>query len=558
MKTTIGNYLFQRLREMGIGHVFGVPGDFTLQMLDQIEDVDGLEFVGTCNELNSAYAADGYARLNRISALITTYGVGDLSALCGVAGACAEHVPIVFISGAPPLYAMEQRLRVHHTLAEGNFDNVMNSIREFTVAQTRLTPVNAAMEIDRILRICWLERQPVLIQLPSNISYLEIEAPDRPLDMSLPKSDAERLDAAANRIRHHLEEAKRPALLVDMDVDRSGYQDSLAGLVEAFQIPYAAFRSGKAILSEASPLYAGIYQGAASGQPVRDVIEPSDCLIMTEPSFVEASTVAFIDEMPSERLVSIRSHSCTVDGEVFEGVAADELLQKIVQLGSRKPRTDQRLAVPAPATVVPDPQKALTQARLWPMLGDYFRQGDVILAENGTSNIALTDVRLPEGVNYVSQMLWGSIGYSLPALLGTMLAEPDKRHILIIGDGSFQLTAQELSTILREGLKPVIFLLNNRGYTIERYIQGMHAIYNDVANWDYTRLMQVFAPDVESFTASVHTEGELQDALRACDSADCACFVELHLDPFDAPETLKVFGPKTAELDYGPRRGKRK
>ena len=149
MKMTIGNFLFMRLQQIGVGHVFGVPGDFNLQLLEQIKEVSGIDFIGTCNELNAAYAADGYARTNGIGALLTTYGVGDLSAVCGIAGSCAEHVPVVFISGVPPLYAIESRLRVHHSLAEGNFDNVMNCLREFTVVDTRLTPGNAVEEIDR-------------------------------------------------------------------------------------------------------------------------------------------------------------------------------------------------------------------------------------------------------------------------------------------------------------------------------------------------------------------------------------------------------------------------
>nr|WP_321982529.1 thiamine pyrophosphate-binding protein [uncultured Cohaesibacter sp.] len=556
-KTSIGNYLFMRLKEMGIGHIFGVPGDFTLQMLDQIDEVDGLSFVGNCNELNSAYAADGYARLNRISAMITTYGVGDLSALCGVAGACAENVPMVFISGAPPLYAMEGRLRIHHSLAEGNFDNVMNSVREFTVAQTRLTPANAAFEIDRILKICWIERQPVFIQIPSNISHLLINAPKGPLDLSIPESDSESLESALALVLKHLQQAERPAVLIDMDVDRTGYIDALARLVEKHKIPYASFRSGKAILSEASPLFAGIYNGAASTPQVREIIEQSDCLFVTAPSFVEASTLQFIDQMPAETVVSIRGHSSTIGGEVFEGVMAGELISRLADSIAERPEPSVALQQQTAQPIKIEADEPLTQSRFWPIMGNFFEEGDVILAENGTSNIALTGVKLPEGVSYLSQMVWGAIGYTLPALLGTMMAKPERRQILFIGDGSFQLTAQELSTILREGLKPIIFLINNRGYTIERYIQGMKASYNDVANWDYTALMKVFAPEMKAFTASVKTEGELAEVLEQCAKQDCASFIEVHLDPFDAPEPLKIFGPKTAELDYGPRRGPR-
>lgn len=220
MKMTIGHFLFRRLREIGVSHIFGVPGDFNLQLLEQLSEIDGIDFVGTCNELNASYAADGYARANGIGAMLTTYGVGDLSAICGLAGACAEHVPVVLISGTPPLYAMESRLRVHHSLAEGNFDNINNCLKQFTANTVRLTPMNVADELDRVLTSCWRDKLPVTIQVPSNISYLEVEVPDAPLVLSMPPSDSERLASAVARIKTLIERAQHPLLLIDADADR--------------------------------------------------------------------------------------------------------------------------------------------------------------------------------------------------------------------------------------------------------------------------------------------------------------------------------------------------
>lgn len=552
MKMTIGNFLFTRLQQLGVEHMFGVPGDFNLQLLEQVKEVDGIEFIGTCNELNAAYAADGYARTNGIGALLTTYGVGDLSAVCGIAGSCAEHVPVVFISGVPPLYAMESRLRVHHSLAEGNFDNVMNCLKEFTVVNTRLTPGNAVEEIDHALIRCWREKMPVYLQVPSNISFLMVDVPDSKLELKLPGSDPERLESAARHISELLNKAQKPALLVDMDADRSGLVEGLSSLVQKGRIPYAEFRTGKALLSETDPLFLGVYFGEASKPSVKERIGKSDCLIATAPCFVESSPMVSPGGIPVTAHVYIRGGDVTVEGKVYEGVTARELVFRLTELVDARPnepeKTASTISVPAP-----DPGASLTQARLWTRMRGIIRTGDVVIADNGTSNIALTDVRLPENTKYISQLIWGSIGYSLPALLGSMMAAPARRHILFIGDGSFQLTAQELSTILKLGLKPIIFLLNNRGYTIERYILGMRETYNDIANWQYTALPGVFAPDVETFVATAGTEDKLEEVLAMVEKCDCACFVELLLDPEDAPEALKTFGPLTAELDYGPR-----
>lgn len=545
MRMTIGEFLFRRMRELGIGHVFGVPGDFNLQLLEQIRQVDGIDFVGTCNELNASYAADGYARLNRIGALLTTYGVGDLSAVCGIAGACAEHVPIVFVSGVPPLYAIESRLRVHHSLAEGNFDNVLNCMKEFTITHARLTPVNAAGEIDRALLRCWRERMPVYLQMPSNISYLDIEVPDAPLDLTMPPSDPERLETAARRIAALLDAAARPLLLVDAEVDRAGFAAELAELVRRRAIPHAAFRTGKAILSEADPLFLGMYGGRASAPEILAAVEGSDCLIATAPCFVEASPMVF-----PAAAVYIRGFSVTIGTEVHEGIVARELVARVVELVS--PRIAPGITTTLPPVEI-RPDAPLTHAQFWPRIARALREGDVVIGENGTSNIALGTLRLPDGCVYVAQNIWGAIGYTLPAQLGTMMAAPDRRHVLFIGDGSIQLTVQELSTMLRLGLKPVIFVLNNRGYTIERYILGMRADYNDIADWRYADLPRVLAPGADVLTASIRTEAQLEQVLAQVEQADRACLIELHFDPEDAPEGLKTFGPMIADLDYGPR-----
>jgi indolepyruvate decarboxylase len=109
MSISSADYVLTRLAEFGVRHMFGVPGDFNLWFLEQTIKNSDITFVGCCNELNAAYAADGCSRLAGVSALATTYGVGELASLAGVAGAYAERVPIVCITGAPPIHAMRER-----------------------------------------------------------------------------------------------------------------------------------------------------------------------------------------------------------------------------------------------------------------------------------------------------------------------------------------------------------------------------------------------------------------------------------------------------------------
>lgn len=212
---SIGKFLLRRLRELGVAHMFGVAGDFNLELLEQLESMDNPRWVGCCNELNAAYAA----RTHGLSAIVTTYGVGELSALCGIAGAYSEHLPIVAITGAPPMSEIERKGLLHHTAGDGNFENMMECARQFSVAQARITPQNAVSEIDRCLRACVLQKQPVYLQLPSELAYIKIETPEAPLNITF-SSDPEMLEDFGNAAVQRLATVSSVVLLVDADVAR--------------------------------------------------------------------------------------------------------------------------------------------------------------------------------------------------------------------------------------------------------------------------------------------------------------------------------------------------
>lgn len=549
--TTVGEFIISRLKSVGIREILGVPGDFNLSFLEQIEEADDFRFVGTCNELNAAYAADGYARQHGVGALLTTYGVGELSALNGIAGARAENVPVISIAGAPPQYATEYRWHLHHSLADGDFANMLDAIRPFAEVVTRVSPMNVVEEVDRAIRTCIREKRPVHIQLPSDITHLEIEVPDEEFSVDLPTSDTERLDATTKRFLELFAQAKRPIFLIDQDTDRHGFTELFRTIIDRAQIPYAHMVSGKAVLSERDPLCLGTYNGAASAPGVQDKVEKSDFLITTNPRFIEVNSGSFTHNLPDNKIINIGDQHVSMGGDFFVGINSLEVLERIADLIPAKRATTKKPA-DIPAFEI-QPDEALTQARLWPQIAEFIREGDVVIAEAGTSNIGLGPQRMPAGVQYINSPIWGSIGFTLPALLGSQMAAPERRHLLFIGDGSFQLTAQELSTILREEQAPIIFLLNNRGYTIERFILGMEQEYNDIANWRYADLVEVFNPTSKMATFQARTEGELAEALSSAENAEHGAFIELHLDPFDAPKGLKAFGPQTAEFDFGPR-----
>ncbi len=551
MSITIGHHLIKRLAQIGARHIFGVPGDFSLLFLEQVAHASHLTFVGCCNELNAAYAADGYARLAGIGALSTTYGVGELAALSGIAGAYAERVPVICITATPPLEAMRRGALMHHSLADGNFENMFTCYKQFTVAQTRLELRNAASEIDRVLRACWLEKRPVYIQFPSDLIATEIPDIVSPLDLRLPLSHSAGLSQAVSDITQRLTKAKRPALLIDADVDRFDLTALVVRLAETYGMPIVSLAPAKGIVSDLHPYAMGSYRGAGSAPDVREAVERSDCLIAIGARFTDVSTGLFTHDLGAAFLIDVQPFEVTVEDTTYRRVMSHDLMERLLAAAPQGvfPPPPHRSASRSKADR-PDNPGRLTQDSFWAKVQGFIRPDDVILADTGTCSFAAGALPLPENTIFVSQPIWGSIGYALPATLGICLAEPNRRQILFIGDGAFQMTVQELSTILRLDLNPIIFLINNDGYTIERLILGAEAAYNDIQPWAYRDVPGAFglAERVRSHVAA--TEEELAAAIAAAEKNSGASIIEVLLPRMDGPGMLAKFARLAAEFDF--------
>jgi indolepyruvate decarboxylase len=551
---TVGEFLLRRIREAGISHAFGVPGDYNLELLQQLEDSGTLEWIGACNELNASYAADGYARLNGLAALIVTNGVGALSAINGVAGSYAEHVPVICVCGSIPLRSMERGLGMHHTTADGTWDRFFGAYAQVTAAQARLTPHNAVTEIDRLITTAWQEKLPVYLELPSDLAYLDIEVPAVPLVLEEPPSDPERLRSCTAAIAGRLSAAKSPAILVDSDADRFGVVGEVMALAEKAQVPVAVAPTAMAVIDQAFPYYAGLYNGKTSQPHVREAIENSDCLLSIGYRPLDLTTGNFTGSLPADT-IHVRGHSVDVGDDNYQAVRLIEILRGVTDAVPQVTNRAMPQFAPSPSPSLAagargDGSAKLTQAAYWRAIQGYLRSGDVLLADGGTS-YASAGLHLPPDCTFVAQLIWGSIGYSVGSLLGTLAAAPDRRHLLFVGDGSFQLTAQEVSTILRHDYKPVIFLINNGGYLIERCYMGKTARFNDLANWAYADLPKVFRPDTTAQSFVVKTVADLDKALSAPN--DTLIFIEAIMDPFDAPAAIIENGNNGADIDYGPR-----
>jgi indolepyruvate decarboxylase len=464
-----------------------------------------------------------------------------------VAGAYSEHVPVICICGTPPLRAVEHRDLMHHTLADGGRGNFYRAFTEVTGAQARLTPQNAVGELDRLILLAWQRKLPVYIELPSDIAYLEIDVPEQTLQLTLPASDPERLRACTQAILARLQAAKSPALLLDLDADRFGVRAQLAALAGTWQMRVATMLSSKGAFPETSPHFVGTYAGVGSTPAARTAVEQSGCLLTVGYRRVEVTTGFFTDHLPASA-IQLQAYSTDVGADNYQAVTLPELVQGLLAASP----TPQPAAQPAASAPMPSPpQGRLTQTSYWTAMQAFLRPGDVIVADDGTSSFGAGGLTLPPNCTFVAQNVWQSIGYAAAASLGTLVAAPQRRQLLFTGDGSFQMTAQQLSTILRQDLTPFIFLINNQGYTVERTILGRDATYNNIDNWRYAELPRMFRRDTTAESYVVETSEQLRDVLDAPHSG--LVFVEAVMVPDDAPTPAIRFGHALADSDYGPR-----
>lgn len=534
---TVADYLLDRLAGCGIGHLFGVPGDYNLQFLDHVIDHPTLRWVGCANELNAAYAADGYARMSGAGALLTTFGVGELSAINGIAGSYAEYVPVLHIVGAPCSAAQQRGELMHHTLGDGDFRHFYRMSQAISAASAILDEQNACFEIDRVLGEMLAARRPGYIMLPADVAKKKAIPPTEALTLPAHETQSGVETAFRYHARQCLMNSRRIALLADFLAGRFGLRPLLQRWMAETPIAHATLLMGKGLFDEQHPNFVGTYSAGASSKEVRQAIEDADRVICVGTRFVDTLTAGFTQQLPAERTLEIQPYASRI-GETWFNLPMAQAVSTLRELCL------ECAFAPPPTRSVGQPVRIdkgeLTQENFWQTLQQYLKPGDILLVDQGTAAFGAAALSLPDGAEVVVQPLWGSIGYSLPAAFGAQTACPDRRVILIIGDGAAQLTVQEMGSMLRDGQAPVILLLNNDGYTVERAIHGAAQRYNDIASWNWTQIPQALNAAQQAECWRVTQAIQLAEVLERLARPQRLSFIEVMLPKADLPELLRT------------------
>ncbi|TDM39822.1 alpha-keto acid decarboxylase family protein [Macrococcoides goetzii] len=545
MKQRIGQLLLDTLAVNGVDKMFGVPGDFTLAFLDDVVRHDKIEWIGNTNELNAAYAADGYARVKGLAAVSTTFGVGELSAVNGIAGSYAERVPVVKIAGGPSSIAQQEGRYVHHSLGEGVFDAYSKMYEHITCATTTLTVENAQTEIPRVINAAIRERRPVHIHLPIDVALTEIEVTDAPVAYQHAAKDVSQYIEA---VKERLSKAKQPVFIVGHEINSFDLHDKLEQLADLTNIPVAQLSLGKSAFNEENNKYLGIFDGKIAEENVRNYVNNSDCIINLGAKLTDSATAGFSYEFDVNDVIFMNQNDFKAGSVVSDDVSIIDLVDGLLTLDYKNSADYPKFKRSEMDYVLND--EPLVQENYFKLVNAFLEKDDILLAEQGTSFFGAYDLSLYKGNQYIGQPLWGSIGYTFPALLGSQHADVNRRNLLLIGDGSLQLTVQALSTMIRTDIKPIIFVINNDGYTVERLIHGMEEPYNDIKMWNYKQLPETFGAKDEVVVHDAKTSNELKavmDKIKA--DKDHLHFVEIHMAVQDAPKKLIDISKAFAEAN---------
>ncbi len=530
--TTIGDHLIRRLSAYGVGHVFGIPGDYVLGFYDQLVN-SNLQVITTCDEQGAGFAADAYARIRGLGAVCVTYCVGGLKVANPTAGAFAEKSPVVVISGAPGMRERETNPLLHHKVRD--FETQRRVFEQITVASAVLdNPETAFSEIDRVLHAAVRYKRPVYLELPRDRvtaqGRLDYRTPDFH-ETSDPHALAEALAEATGMINA----ARQPVILADVEIHRFGLQDELLKLIDKTNIPVAATILGKSVIGENHSRYLGIYEGAMGRDAVREYVESSDCVILLGFFMTDINLGIYTAKLDPGKSITATSERLAIRHHIFENVRFKDFVRGLLAADLTK-REMEPIPHPAhPHGFSPSPHgKQVTIARLVEHVNEFLTDDTIVVADVGDALFSASDLYIHRRTEFLGPAYYASMGFAVPAAIGAQLARPELRPLVLVGDGAFQMTGMELSTAVRHGLNPVVIVLNNGGYGTER--QMHEGPYNDILRWEYHRLPEIFGAG-RGFL--VHTERELGEALSfAKNHPQGFCLLDVRIDPQDHSAAL--------------------
>jgi len=530
---SVTDFLVERLENAGLKHTFTVPGDYILHFLKKLSESKKIKLINNTDESHAGFAADAYARITGLGCVVTTYNVGALKLCNAIAGAYAEKSPVLLISGSPGVKERDEGFMLHHMVR--SFDNQLKIFENITCCSVVLDdPQTAGYKIDMALEKMHHHKQPVYIELPRDVAHKPIK-----YDVyhqgtpTAPETDAISLREALKEVFTWLDDAQKPIILAGVQVSRFNLGNELIRFAEKHSIPVATTLLSKSVVDEKHRLFLGVYAGTMSSDVVKDYVESSDCILILGEMVTDLMCGFSPVRFDPSNVISCSVEGLKIKNHTFKQVRFRDFCNTLFKAELHKHS--------APTNVTKASEKytavsgaTLTLARFVDKINSLLAKPDfAIVADIGESLFGAFQLTVSQHC-FMCPAFYSSMGFAIPGALAVALAKPDVRPIVLVGDGAFQMTCTELSTILEHKLKPVIFVLNNKGYATERAM--LDGPFNNIRDWNYHKITDVIGGG-KGFR--VETEGELEIAVREALAGDTLCVINVVVDQKDTSNALR-------------------
>ena len=565
---SIGEYLIDKLYDYGIRHIFGIPGDYILGFYQQLAQSNKIKIINTCDEQGAGFAADAYARINGLGVVCVTYCVGGLKVVNSTAQAFAEKSPVVIISGAPGINERLKNPLLHHKVKD--FDTQRKIFKHITIDSIILDNIQtAAQDIDRVLSSAIRYKKPVYIEIPrdmilqsiivypppspqikpywenNNDQYLNSETKQQTRENNI---DSDSVNEALNEALTMISSSKKPVIVAGVEIQRFKLQQKLLYLIDKTNIPFVTTVLSKSVLSENHPLFLGLYEGVMGFELVRQYVESSDCLILLGAPMIETDFSITPTPITQSHSIYLTSENILIKHHRYDNINFLDFLDALIDSISIKRSPDiaaleiinNKNNIHSLRKKVEDfhiiKDQKITIKHLFERLNFSITDNTIIIADVGDSLYGSLDLNIHKQTEFLSSAYYLSMGFAIPAIIGAKLANPDLRPIAIVGDGAFQMTGMEMSTIARFNLNPIIIVLNNNGYKTERLL--IDGSFNDILPWNYSLIPNMLGKG-KGFI--IETEGQLDDALNSIEEvfSQELCILDVRLGIDDISNALQ-------------------
>ncbi len=539
---TLGKFLINELSDAGADHIFGIPGDYTLNFINEVENDTDMTYVGISREDSVGYAADAYARMKGCGVACVTYSVGGMNIMNPIAGAFAERSPVVIIAGVPNKEDIEKNPNKHHTIHDINtqkniFDNVVCSSVKLDsdyMVENMIMIHQSIQSMKHISRPIYIEfsNKDIIREITDNelLTFKELNKDN--------KKTQRKFTAEIEAINKIFSDASNRVLILGHEIFRTSLENLIIDFADKLNIPVFTTLLGKSTVDENNPIVMGVLSQLSTNPEIMELVNKSDCIITMGMNNTDLDGFTFTPHFSLNM-----SDGVSVNGKYIGFPDFRNMITGFCEFFYDTERQSDDIMDNWRITTFKPPinnsSKDLTLEHVFGIISNGLSDEHIVISDIGESLFGMIDVPVKNG-QFLSMAYYTSMSFSVPGAVGVKFAKPEKRPIVIVGDGAFQMTGSEFCSHIRYNMNSIIIILNNRGYSTERAI--MDGKFNDIHNWQYEKIVDLMNGGIGKYIKG--TEEFNYFFNEALNDKDKSWVFNVQISPNDMSSVMKSIADK--------------